>query len=782
MSCNSLILANEIFGVPFDETAINAPSVRGNWVGITLAQRLGPPAPPPAPPQVSWSYSTATQAYDIAGINITATPIDLNASTGQTVYTTITLVQTGKMITVPFPVIRAGITRVKAARFRSPADFLVVVVNLTVSVARTYESMCYVMPASGSGDPVEHGPYGPIPDTQELNFCHSRTGELMMVWWGTNYLNPGRAGVVRRTSLNAIQLRDILTFNDPNASGLLGCEIQTAQRSISVFDNASRQGSFALSRMPASRNLVTAAAPQPGRLRLSESQLRLPAGSANVGFSVINDGEDYLEITGITVSGGLVTAASGLSLPACILPGDSLPVVVTRIPGGPAGTTTLTVTSIPAPTPPTLASISVNVAATASPSPAIRVEPASLIWRPSDSSPKELWIRNTGALPVVVDVPPSPTGPYSWSALPPTTVAPMARLRVATVAVSRPPVGTVPNGKLELRAIAASGTVPVPGSPFQVPLFANPADRVPVGSLRIAALVADAPGDDLLPEGEFVDIINITSQDLDLNGCRLQDLVSPISVTSPSQSSRRPRTILRFNSATMGPDTRLRPFDSTGEVLRVLTRRHSGQSDDPAPGRLRIFLDRSVAVWNNDGDTAMVFNASGEEVTILTYTSRYPRPGEPIPQNTIVQPPPARRRVMTRRIFINSAIERNTVFDVLDGDVVRIRDVTGSANFGGFLGSAGTFGPTGNGTPAGDELVSIPFRGDFPWPLPGAPQCCVIARIGTPGNEIVRPVFGGTTLTIITSEGSPVPLTLGVNDPWVADNSGFFDCAVDLYR
>ncbi len=776
MACPTLNLTDETFGPSIEETPMRATPARGEWVGVTLAQQIAESAP--GDPQ-RWSYSTTPQTYNVAGIDLTATP----AVSG---LTTITVPAAGATLSVPFLSVAPGSTNILAARFRSPAEFLVVAVSVVAPTAATYDLTLYVVPTTGGGPAVQHGPYGPIPRTSQFNLCHSRTGELIMVWWANAYLAPGRAGVVRRTRLPEIQLPDILRFSDPNATGVVGCEVRAATRSLVVFDSASRQGNVAVRRTAASRDLMSGAAPAPGRLRLRDPQLRLPAGTASVGFSAINEGEDFLEITGVSAPGGLVTVAAGTPLPLCLPPGDSLPLVVTRVPGAAAGTAVVTVASVPAPTRPADATATVTLAAAAMSmaSPAIRFEPEALVWRPSESAPKDLSVRNVGVVPVQVEVPASPAGPYAWAALPPTTIAPAARLRVATVTLARPTGGVVPDGAVEIRALPAGGTQPIPGSPFRIRLSANPADRVPVGALRIAALVADAPGDDLLPEGEFVDIINVTDADLDLVDCRLLDRTGPTAAATPGPATpgTNLRSVLRFDATTMGPDTRLRPFASTGEVLRVLTRRHSGRMDDPPPGRLRIFLDRATAVWNNVGDTAVIKNSSNEDVAFLSHLARYPDPGRPIPQGTIVQPPPPRRRVMTRRIFVNTAMERNTVFDVFDGDVVRIRDVTGSANFGGFLGSAGTFGPRGNGTPAGDELVPIPFRGNFPWPLPGAPQCCMIARIGLPGAEIVRQASGDTTLTIITSSEGPVPLTLGVNDPWVADNSGYFDCAVDLFR
>ena len=776
MACSTLVPADEVFGPAFEPPVVGASLGRGEWFGVTLAERTGMTG--------QWLYVTVPKTYDIAGVSITADP----PTSGMV---TISVPVAGATITVPFQSPAAGFTNITAARFRA-VEYLVIAVTErsfppTIGGTPTaYDVTYYVMRTSGPpAGAVKLGPFRGVEASREANFCHNRRGDLMMVWWGVSPPQvQGRFAHVRRTEMPSSRQADLLTVNDPNAVGTLGCQVSAAARSVTVFDSANRQGNTAVSRTAGSRNLMSAALPAPGRLRLSDSNLRIAATATRATFDAINDGGDFLEITGVSVAGGRVTVATGLALPVCLAPGDTLPIVVTRIPGATPGNSSVTVTSVPAPNPASTGVVQVMLVAgsATAPQPAIRFEPAGLFWLPSDSTSKSVSVRNIGNVSVDVEVAPSPAGVFTWGALPRTSVAPGGLLPIATVTIVRPPGASGQlKAMLPVTALNMATGVALNGSPFSVQLTANPVDPVPIGALRIAGLVGDAPGNDLLPEGEFIDIVNTTSGPLDLNGCLLRHLVFAKAGALPG-SGNRPGTsgsaeAVRLNATTMSGRTTLGAFDSTGEVLRILTRAHSGMAGDAPPGPLRVFIGRSVPIWNNAGDTATLFNRSGELVASYSYVARYPAPGTTVQPNTVVVPPPARRRIMTRRIFVNTAIAWNTVFDVMDGDVVHIRNATGTANFGGL---AGNWGPSGNGTDADSNLVPIPFRGDFPWPMPGAPQCCLLVRLGE--DLFIRRADTDTTITVISSSDAPLALTLGVNDCWVADNSGYFDCVVDLYR
>jgi hypothetical protein len=556
MACLTLAPTDEVFGPAFEPPVVGATLGRGEWFGVTLAEKTGMSG--------QWLYVTVPKTYDVAGVSITADP----PTSGMV---TISIPAAGATITVPFQSPAAGFTNITAARFRSPAEFLVIAVTERFfpptigSIPTAYDVTYYVMrttgPASGV---VKLGPFLNVEASREANFCHNRRGDLMMVWWGVTGQVQGRSVHVRRTEMPSIRQPDLLTVQDPNAVGTLGCQVSAAAGTVTVFDTAARQGNTAVSRTAGSRNLMTASLPTPGRLRLSGSNLRIAATASSATFDAVNDGDDFLEITGVSLMGGGVTVAAGLALPVCLAPGDTLPFVVTRVPGAAAGSSTVTVVAVPAASPASAGVVQVTLLAATvqTPQASIRFEPAGLSWRPSDSASKAVSVRNVGNVSVDVEVAPSPPGVFTWGALQRTSVAPGALLPIASVAITRPQGSSAQlRATLPVTAQVTATSLPVPGSPFSVQLIANPADRVPIGALRIAGLVGDAPGNDLLPEGEFVDIINTTSGPLDLDGCEVRHLVFaqagalPASGNPPGAS--RSAVAVRLNAGTMSGKTTL---------------------------------------------------------------------------------------------------------------------------------------------------------------------------------------------------------------------------------
>lgn len=109
---------------------------------------------------------------------------------------------------------------------------------------------------------------------------------------------------------------------------------------------------------------------------------------------------------------------------------------------------------------------------------------------------------------------------------------------------------------------------------------------------RGAAIVdveANPPGRDV-PEGERVLIRSRQDEPLDMSGWLLRDLA---------------RHAYRFPSFVLAP----------GEEVRVWTREGDDGSND-------LYWGRRAAVWNNPGDSAVLQDATGREVSRFSYTAR----------------------------------------------------------------------------------------------------------------------------------------------------------------
>ena len=295
----------------------------------------------------------------------------------------------------------------------------------------------------------------------------------------------------------------------------------------------------------------------------------------------------------------------------------------------------------------------------------------------------------------------------------------------------------------------------IPGFPVQVqlrgcvPLVVN----VPPGSLHILSILADAPGDDVHPDGEFIEIVNATSAPLDLNGCKIQDRL-----ISPSGTPGIFENFFVFGANAFGADSSL----PAGQVIRVYTRE---KAPDEVSPKWYLYAGRKAAVWNNRGDTRQIVNESGDTVAELTYTTKPPDPGAGLPPGTIYTQPRAPRQTLVRRMYVNPAIEWNNVFEVEDGDLVTI-SATGLAKFGLF-----DFG----GIRAGRRGAGPARRG-----LSASGGAEVRTdRTHRPGKDLL--VGSGASMPI-NRQSVPQMLKLGANDGELWDNSGEFDCVVVLYR
>lgn len=766
MPCNTLTLVDDTFGPPIEETAAGATTVRGEWKGLTLAVRSGSGG--------QFSYATSPQTYDVAGVSVIVNP---PVPSGNVL---VTIPSIGASVSLPWRSQFPGATNLTAARFRAPADMLVIRDQAPSVGIPDYSATFYVFDLRvGSTVPVQPvilGPFSGIPSTKEIQFCPSTNGHLVLIWHGLGDITTvaGRRCIVRRTLVSSAQQPDLLTAMDPNATGTIGCEVVAGTRTATIFDGAFRQGNVAVSRLPGSRNLESNSLLGAGRLALSKQSVRISAAQPSGSFEITNTGGDYLEITGISTTPVRQTVTPSIALPKCLWPGETIPVAITRASPG-ADAFTVTVAASPAASPVAAGTVSVTLDAAAidPPRPAVTLIQSALSWRQGDPRPvQRITLFNSGNVPVSVQVPANTAGPFTWPDFPATTIAPGSGVVTVADVTFRPAGTAVVNGSLTITATVVGTGSPVPGFPKAVPLAGNVVAKVPVGSLRIVSVVADPPGDDMLPEGEFIVIQNVTMSALDLTGSSVLHTQFN-SAGAPSGSA----PLIAFGDRVFGSDALL----PAGQSLRILTRGRNAAAGDPVASSSRVYAGARGAAWNNTGDTATIQNEFAEEVARYTFVTQYPSGGQPpLPPNVVVQPPAARSRILTRRIFINAQSEATSCCVVQDGDVVVIRNVTGTPHFGGFLGSAGSWGPNGK---VGDLAPSTPERPDpfgpeVTWPLPDAAKFSLLGQLG---NRAPFLVGMGTTLTV-NFLNRPTPLTFSVNDCWLIDNNGFFDCVVDLYR
>jgi len=297
------------------------------------------------------------------------------------------------------------------------------------------------------------------------------------------------------------------------------------------------------------------------------------------------------------------------------------------------------------------------------------------------------------------------------------------------------------HGKLSIMATKDDiARTPIPNFPVEVQLDGN-VDGVGPGTLQITKINFNPEGPDLMPtsaeESEFVEIVNVSSGALDLNGCRLGDFMR--------RSGRR--ELFRV------PGTlELEPISGMAEpkILRVYT----GKGDPSDASIVRVSLNRAAPVWNNVGDTAWIDNPSGLPIHSFTY----PFPGAPLPE-------------LTEQIFAaeNVSLAHNASFvstsiTAEEGDRLMFY-AWGSIH----INAVDTSEPNG--------------RGDEPappgWPA-DAPPFSLIGRFGAAGN----PFFVGYALNLtIKDDANQGPLFLGLNDPSPGDNSyGSYSCNVIQWR
>ena len=740
MACSRLQLNAEIFGPPMLSPVGGKAPVRGQWVGLVRQDGI--------------KLST-----DVTGVTVR-----VQESMGQNSFTiTAAVGGTDKSVKLPWT---GGVVGLEGGRFPG-ADFLVIRYAAgAVGAVRQWTYAVFDLrvqpPGSSAPDPIVLGPFDLPAAVVEFNFCPNQSGRLVLLWYGYPGAATGRVADVYRTDMSATRpAQPLVSVDSPAAAGVIACAVDTlpAPGVLSIYDHAIPQPLAVSLPNPPPPPLVTQSAPPPGRLGLSARTLHFAPTEGSVPFEVWNQGQDLLEITSVATSNNAITATPNAHLPVCLKPQERLSVSVVRQTSV-AATSTITVNAVPAPAAgANTVAVSLDLLVA---DPRASVTPTALTWKAGETDTRPIVVKNTGNVPLAVAFFPSPPAgsPFGLTAAQ-TPLAPGAAVS-ALVAPPRTCAGAGQvSGSVNVKVVL-SPVVPmapaIAGFPITVQLTACvPLKvKVPPGSLRISTIMADAPGNDILPEGEFIEFVNQTSRALDLSGCRIWD-----KLYTDKGAPGMFRKFFEFGTTEFGSDSEL----PAGQTVRVLTRAKQA-SDANRPWVL--YAGYRWPVWNNRGDTGRIVDENNVTIAEYTYVTTAPPPGTALPPGTVLSLPRARTPPLVRRIFVNPQIDWNDVFMVEDGDLVTI-SASGSAHFES-LGLGGGAGPDGEPGSVADA--------DGAWPLEGAPKYALIGSF-----EVGTPFFVGSMATItVDRNGGPVMLRLGVNDGELWDNNGEFDCLVSLYQ
>jgi hypothetical protein len=393
------------------------------------------------------------------------------------------------------------------------------------------------------------------------------------------------------------------------------------------------------------------------------------------------------------------------------------------------------------------------------------VNPGQLDFYGGQSNTEQVLGVTVAGEDVIISVPRAPQGSqFDWDYSPPAgwelrrrgptappggTVAAPAELLVTPYVVIRvrfKPSPTSTNevqGTLQIDATKNDpARTPIPGFPVNVPLRGN-VDGVGPGTLEIIDVNADPVGPDT--PGEYVEIVNLSNSTVDLNGCRVGDIVFGVHGGE--------RELLRFQNAFT-----LNPVSGAGARKRLRIFTGGGVPADPS--FLQVPLNRGSPVWNNAGDTAWIKNSSGQLVDSFTYPTVAASGGGS------GSPPSSTPGRTTSSIVSTVPVPPRTTF-IPTGITVEEADILSFAAAGEVWIAWGPFqGSTG---PAGRGTEPAPIG----WPA-DAPPYSLIGRIGTTGS----PFFIGSASTrVVRNDGGP--LFLGINDILTDDNHGRgFTCVI----
>jgi hypothetical protein len=159
-------------------------------------------------------------------------------------------------------------------------------------------------------------------------------------------------------------------------------------------------------------------------------------------------------------------------------------------------------------------------------------------------------------------------------------VAEVAPVAVAPVEVVEPPAVEPP---------AAEAVAVAPVAVVEPPAAEAPAVASVMSGVDIAHIEYDPPGRDI--DGEYVLLWNTNDVPVDLTGWALSDGGAKHTYT--------------FQSFALAPGAEVKLWSKRGK-------------DDAA----NLYWNNRTAIWNNDGDTGTLKDASGVTISVYTYTGK----------------------------------------------------------------------------------------------------------------------------------------------------------------
>jgi hypothetical protein len=318
-------------------------------------------------------------------------------------------------------------------------------------------------------------------------------------------------------------------------------------------------------------------------------------------------------------------------------------------------------------------------------------------------------------------------------------------------------------------AAFAIGALPA-GSPFSASVMPT-GSFLPTGTATLTLAFSPAPGASLAPQ-----VVNVTAGgQVTPFICWVADTLQPGDLTITGFNADPPNADLGSESVTVRNNSG-RTLDLTGCVLR----------DEAGTGRFfhfpdgftlaanasvtimsgtgtntaaTLFWKQRTPVWNNDFDTAVLFNFAGDEIARRSYILALQGVR---PQN--------QTKIFDAVVPVFKALASTPVMPLEDGDfVVLDPDPTALIWTGNVL--RGSTGPAGVGI------------ADDTFPQPGVPAYSLLAEAGGP----IVPV-GGAQVTQLLNRTSAFKsgqmLYLMINDdaPGAFGTSGNFLCRVRIFR
>ena len=473
-----------------------------------------PYTPMPAGPRIRGRWLDLPGNGSVSFIDATVATASMSNGTQVTI--------AGNAVTFPAPLAPAVL---RAAVFRGGSH--VVVASDTVVAPRFVKLAVFPLAAMQSA--VELGTYS-LPVGVALNLADGMFGQLLLYWHDTSTTAPiGKYARVMRTDVRYPGSDGLVIPSDPTAGrNYVFCRIIGSTRTLELRHNAASAGPDSLN--TAGSLLFESKVITAGTLSVNPNTLNFFDNVSTRSSVIRNTGNDFLQVSAASIPGTPpppvnVTAIKGpgtVSLPTCLAPSESLQLDFNRVSTN-AFATTCTVVTVPLSAQASEREIVIRAEPTTGVRLVIYPTDRQLAWVTQDNRPKTVSLMNQGIVPLQVTVSSVAMG-FAWTSTQgqvsdqPRQLNPGAYV---ILTVTPPAV----QATATLSVAASVDGVAITGSPFAIALTSGVPGRIAAGELQIGAWVPDPPGPDILPEGEFIELDNVSGRDLDLSTTRITQRV-----------------------------------------------------------------------------------------------------------------------------------------------------------------------------------------------------------------------------------------------------------------